>query len=161
MSVLHYSLLAAMVFIRFLFRLFVFTQLTKQLKHSYQSGCRVFFTDEQKYLYHPRWDIESSFCQLKYSIGLRQFQSKKVEFVTQEIFYRLLMYNFCELITSHAIIQNKHRKYVQQTSFSAVVHICRQFFQGDIPPPYVKALICQYLVPIRNGRSTIRKTKNI
>ena len=117
--------------------------------------------DELKYLYHLRWDIETSFRQLKYTVGLSLFQSKKVEHVTQEIFARLTMYNFCELITSHVVIQKKRRKYVYQTNFTAAVHICRQFLRGAVAPPNVETLISSYTVPIRPGRSTPRKTKSI
>ena len=120
-----------------------------------------FPADELKHLYHLRWDIETSFRQLKYTVGLNLFQSKKVEYITQEIFARLTMYNFCELITSHVVIQNKRRKYVYQTNFTAAVHICRQFLRGAVSPPKVEALIQMQVVPIRPGRSTPRKAKNI
>ena len=117
--------------------------------------------EELKRLYHLRWGIETSFRQLKYTVGLSLFQSKKVEYITQEIFARLTMYNFCELITSHVVIQNKRRKYVYQTNFTAAVHICRQFLRGTVPPPKVEDLIKVHIVPIRPGRSTPRRTKNI
>ena len=120
-----------------------------------------FPVEELKHLYHLRWGIETSFRQLKYTIGLSLFQSKKVEYITQEIFARLTMYNFCELITSHVVIQKKRRKYVYQTNFTAAVHICRQFLRGDIAPPKVADLISSNLVPIRPGRCTPRKAKNI
>ena len=120
-----------------------------------------FPADELKYLYHLRWGIETSFRQLKYTVGLSLFQSKKVEYITQEIFARLTMYNFCELITSHVVIQKKRRKYVYQTNFTAAVHICRQFLRGAVSPPNIEALIQMQVVPIRPGRSTPRKTKNI
>ena len=120
-----------------------------------------FPVEELKHLYHLRWGIETSFRQLKYTIGLSLFQSKKVEYITQEIFARLTMYNFCELITSHVVIQNKRRKYVYQTNFTAAVHICRQFLQGDIAPPKVEDLIKAHVVPIRPGRSTPRRAKDI
>ena len=120
-----------------------------------------FPADELKHLYHLRWGIENSFRQLKYTVGLSLFQSKKVEYITQEIFARLTMYNFCELITSHVVIQNKRRKYVYQTNFTAAVHICRQYLRGSVAPPKVEALIQMQVVPIRPGRSTPRKTKNI
>ena len=120
-----------------------------------------FPAEELKHLYHLRWGIETSFRQLKYTIGLSLFQSKKVEYITQEIFARLTMYNFCELITSHVVIQKKRRKYVYQTNFTAAVHICRQFLRGAVSPPKVEALINKEVVPIRPGRSTPRRTKNI
>ena len=120
-----------------------------------------FPSDELKHLYHLRWGIETSFRQLKYTIGLSLFQSRKVEYITQEIFARLTMYNFCELISSHVVIQNKRRKYVYRTNFTAAVHICRQFLRGAVSPPKVEALIKTQVVPIRPGRSTPRKAKNI
>ena len=120
-----------------------------------------FPVDELKNLYHLRWGIETSFRQLKYTIGLSLFQSKKVEYITQKIFARLTMYNFCGLITSHIVIQKKRGKRVYQTNFTAAVHICRQFLRGAVSPPKVEALIEQQVVPIRPGRSTPRKTKNI
>ena len=120
-----------------------------------------FPAEELKRLYHLRWDIETSFRHLKYTIGLSLFQSKKVEYITQEIFARLTMYNFCELITSHVVIQKKRGKHVCQTNFTAAVHICRQFLRGAVSPPKVEALIEQQVVPIRPGRSTPRKAKNI
>jgi len=120
-----------------------------------------FPAEELKHLYLLRWGIETSFRQLKYTIGLSLFQSKKVEYITQEVFARLTMYNFCELITSHVVIQNKRRKYVYQTNFTAAVHVCRQFLRGAVSLPKVEALIEQQVVPIRPGRSTPRKAKNI
>jgi len=120
-----------------------------------------FPAEELKRLYHMRWGIETSFRQLKYTVGLSLFQSKKVEYIAQEVFARLTMYNFCELITSHVVIQKKRRKYVYQTNFTAAVHICRQFLRGAVSPPKVEALINKEVVPIRPGRSTPRRTKNI
>ena len=120
-----------------------------------------FPSEELKHLYHLRWGIETSFRQLKYTVGLSLFQSKKVEYITQEIFARLTMYNFCELITSHVVIQKKCRKYVYQTNFTAAVHICRQFLRGAVAPPKVVDLIKAQVVPIRPGRSTPRRTKSI
>ena len=121
----------------------------------------IFSAEELKHLYHLRWGIETSFRHLKYTIGLSLFQSKKVEHIIQEIFARLTMYNFCELITSHVVIHNKRRKYVYQTNFTAAVHICRQFLRGFVAPPRVEALIEQYVVPVRPGRSIPRKAKNV
>ena len=120
-----------------------------------------FPAEELKQLYHLRWGIETSFRQLKYTIGLSLFQSKKVEYIIQEIFARLTMYNFCELITSHVVIQKKSRKYVYQTNFTAAVHICRQFLRGSVAPPKVEELIEMHIIPIRPGRCAPRKAKNI
>ena len=112
-----------------------------------------------KALYAMRWGIETSFRELKYTIGLQHFHSKKVEFVSQEIFARLTMYNFYEVITQSVVIQQKSRKYAYKVNFSAAVHVCRQFFLGDIPPPRVEALLKRHISPIRPGRSRPRKLK--
>lgn len=114
---------------------------------------------ELKKLYAMRWGIETSFRELKYTVGLQHFHAKKVEFVHQEIFARLTMYNFYELITQSVIIQQKDRKYAYKVNFSAAVHICRQFFLRNLPPPRVEALLAKHISPIRPGRSRPRKLK--
>ena len=112
-----------------------------------------------KELYAMRWGIETSFRELKHTVGLQHFHAKKVEFVHQEIFARLTMYNFYELITQSVVIQKKNRKFTYKVNFSAAVHIGRQFFLGDIPPPLVEALLAKHISPIRPGRSRPRKLK--
>ena len=112
--------------------------------------------EEIKQIYHYRWGIETSFRELKYTVGLLHFHAKKTEHILQEIFARLTMYNFSELITSHAIIQKQNRKYTYKTNFSVAVHICRQFFLGNVSPPDVEALIARHVSPIRPGRSRPR-----
>lgn len=112
-----------------------------------------------KELYAMRWGIETSFRELKHTIGLQHFHAKKVEFVHQEIFARLTMYNFYQLITLSVVIQQNSKKYDYKVNFSVAVHICRQFFLGDIPPPFVEALLTKHISPIRPGRSRPRKLK--
>ncbi len=114
---------------------------------------------ELKKLYAMRWGIETSFRELKYTVGLQHFHAKKVEFVHQEIFARLTMYNFYELITQSVVIQQKDRKYAYKVNFSAAVHICRQFFLRALPPPRVEALLAKHISPIRPGRRRPRKLK--
>ena len=116
----------------------------------------LFPPSELKKLYAMRWGIETSFRELKYTVGLLHFHAKKTEHILQEIFARLTMYNFSELITSHAIIQKQNRKYTYKTNFSVAVHICRQFFLGNVSPPDVEALIARHVSPIRPGRSRPR-----
>lgn len=114
-----------------------------------------------KELYHLRWGIETSFRELKYAIGLIRFHSKKVEHITQEIFARLVMYNFCELITMHVVIQQKETKHSYQVNFTRAIQICKYYFKcpSDISPPDVEALIRKNILPIRDGRKDPRKVK--
>ena len=117
----------------------------------------VFSPSLLKELYSMRWGIETSFRTLKYTLGLVYFHSKKEEYITQEIFAKLTMYNFTELITSHVVIRQKSRKYHCKVNFSASVHICRSFFSDNISPSLVEALISKYVVPIRQSVSNPRK----
>ena len=111
---------------------------------------------ELKYLYSRRWGIETSFRELKYTVGLLHFHAKKVENITQEIFARLIMYNFVELITSHVVIQKPNRKLPYKANFSVAVQVCRQFLLGNISPPDVKAAISLNVSVSRTGRSNPR-----
>jgi len=117
--------------------------------------------DELKKLYGMRWGIETSFRELKYAIGLCCFHAKKVEYIKQEIFARLLLYNFCEIITTHVVIQQKDTKHAYQVNYTLAIHICRYFlrFHTDISPPDVEMLIQKNLLPVRPGRSDPRKVK--
>lgn len=114
-----------------------------------------------KELYYLRWGIETSFRELKYAIGLISFHSKKVEHITQEIFARLVMYNFCELITMHVVIQQKDTKHCYQVNFTRAIQVCKHYFkcQSNISPPDVEALIRKNILPIREGRKDPRKVK--
>ena len=110
-----------------------------------------------KELYGKRWGIETSFRKLKYTVGLLYFHSKKVDFIFQEIYARLIMYNFFELIISSTVVQKKQRKYEYMINFSVAAHICRELFLKRIPPDYVEALISRYLTPVRPDRARPRK----
>ena len=112
---------------------------------------------ELKTLYNMRWGIETAFRELKYTVGLLHFHAKKVEYIYQEVFARLIMYNFTELVTSPVIIQKADAKYAYKANFSVAVHVCRQFFLGNVSPPDVEALIRRHVSPIRPGRSRPRK----
>lgn len=120
-----------------------------------------FPTSEIKKLYAMRWGIETSFRELKYTLGLLHLHSKKADFVHQEIFAKLIMFNFCQAIAQSVIIQQKKRKYAYQLNFSVAAHICLQFFCGEVHPPNVEALLMRYISPVRPGRnSTRRKIRN-
>lgn len=122
-------------------------------------GSEEFPPEELKKLYGMRWGIETSFRDLKYTVGLLHFHSKKVEYIFQEIFAGLIMYNFSELITSHVIIENGNKKYEYKVNFSVAVHICREFLFKEIIPPDIETLIARYMTPIRPGRSRPREMR--
>lgn len=120
-----------------------------------------FPVEKIKEIYHMRWGIETSFRELKYAIGLTNFHSKKVAYILQEIFARLTIYNFCEIITTHVIISQKDRKYSYQVNFTIAISICLHYFKcrNAISPPNVEALIQKNILPIRDGRKDPRKVR--
>lgn len=105
-----------------------------------------------KEMYSCRWGIETSFRDLKYTVGLMRLHSKKVMNILQEIFANLIMYNFAETITSHVFVQKKQRKYTYKANFSVSACVCKVFFQGDISPPELEAVVARNLIPIRPDR---------
>ena len=115
-----------------------------------------FSPDQLKQLYAMRWGIETSFRELKYTVGLLHFHAKKAEHIYQEIFARLIMYNFSELITSSVIIRKADNKYAYKANFTAAVHVCRQFFLRNVSPSDVEAVICRNVTPVRPGRNSPR-----
>lgn len=120
-----------------------------------------FSIDDLKEIYHMRWGIETGFRELKYAIGLTSFHSKKVEYIKQEIFAKLTMYNFCETITLNVVLQQKERKHAYQVNFTLAILICLEYFKRkpDIPSINVEALIQKHILPVRLGRKDPRKVK--
>ena len=116
-----------------------------------------FSVSELKNLYAMRWGIETSFRDLKYSLALSFFHSKKTENIFQEVFARLTMYNFAELITSHVVVKQKSRKHLYKINFASAVHICRNFFLKNISPSDVEALLLMHLLPVRQRSANLRR----
>lgn len=121
-----------------------------------------FGVDMIKKLYYMRWGIETSFRELKYAIGLVNFHSKKVEYIVQEVFAKLTMCNFCEIITLNVVITHKQRKHAYQVNFTNAIHICMYFFRrpDNEYPPDVEALIQKNILPVRKGRKDLRKIRS-
>lgn len=113
--------------------------------------------DKLKEFYALRWGIETSFRDLKYTIGMLNFHSKKVMGIHQEIYAHMIMYNFAEMITSHVVIKKKQRKYTYKANFSVAVHMCRLFYQGKTTSPNLETIIAKNIIPIRPDRHLDRK----
>jgi hypothetical protein len=117
------------------------------------------FSDEDiKQLYHLRWGIETSFRDLKHTIGATNFISKKVIYIEQEIWARLILFNFCAIITAHVVIVKNDTKHVYQVNFAMAMKICHHFIRirEYKPPPDVERLIGNFTLPIRLGRNFAR-----
>ena len=118
-----------------------------------------------KELYHLRWGQETSFRDLKYTIDILHFHCKKREYIEQEAWARLVIYNFCEAITRHIAVtrqtgKEKKRKHDYKINFATAACICKAYLKrndGEINP---SRLIGKFLIPIRPNRSAPRKLKS-
>ena len=118
-----------------------------------------FPVEKLKELYHLRWGIETSFRELKYAIGLTNFHARKEESVKQEIYARLIAYNFCSRITNSIEIESKEDgKWEYQINFTMAVHICVCFLKSNVDTD-IREQIRRYVEPIRPGRSDERNIK--
>ena len=98
---------------------------------------------------------------LKHTIGLNNFHSKKREHILQEIFARIILYNFVEAVVSKIVISKTKKKHDYQVNFANAVHVCRRFLRicEDMLPCNAENLIRKNVLPIRTGRSFVRKPK--
>ena len=102
--------------------------------------------DDLKALYNMRWGIETSVRDLKYPIGLNCFHSLKTDFILQEIFARLITYNFCQLIIGRIDVPALNRKNDCKINFSAAASVCKEYLKyNNYSPQQIKLLIIRCL----------------
>lgn len=118
-----------------------------------------FTADEIKALYSMRWGIETSFRELKHILGTANFHSKKKIYIEQEIWARLILYNFCTIITTHVVVKKKDRKHEYQVNYTVAFNACHYLLRlhnGETPPNII-GLIAQNILPIRPDRNFARQ----
>ncbi len=94
--------------------------------------------EKLKELYYMRWSIESAFRQLKYAVGMMHFHAKKVEYIKQKIFAKLIVYNFSEIIASQASISKnskKKKKHNYKLNYSMAAKICHKLLKQPVSAP--------------------------
>jgi IS4 transposase len=69
-----------------------------------------------KKIYHMRWGIETSYRYLKYNVALNYFHSCLREFIIQEFYARLILYNYTMLLIS-CVKSSTDREEVHAKSF--------------------------------------------
>lgn len=114
---------------------------------------------ELRILYYIRWGIETSFRELKHAVGAVDFHCRSFEYVTHEVWARLLLYNFCSRITSFAVVEQKNTKYTYQVNYTMAIKNCHDFLRqrGDEGPIDILGLIGKYTLPIRPDRNFARQ----
>lgn len=122
---------------------------------------RTFTINDLKEIYHMRWGIETSFRELKYCIGLINLHGKSDEFVKQEIYSALTMYNFCNRIATAVVIQQKDSNmYEYKVNFTMALYLCKEFFRTDhADAEKLITDIARYTEPIRLGRTDERNIR--
>lgn len=114
-----------------------------------------FPADVLKELYQMRWGIETAFKELKYNVGLASVHSKKTTFVFQEIYAKLIMYNFAVLIAYAQTVPDGKR-----INFAKSMHVCCQLFKEKLSDAVLLKMIRKFLSPIRQGRN-FERNKNV
>ena len=104
-------------------------------------------------LYKLRWGEETSFRELKYTVGLVNFHSRTKNLILQEIYARIILYNFCELVVSHAAVQTRgETKHSYRINFATAVNICKGYLKHGGGETEKMLLIQKHLTPIRSDR---------
>jgi hypothetical protein len=103
-----------------------------------------------KELYAIRWNQETAFRHLKYAGNMVHIHSLKKEFLIQEIYGKLTLYNFSAWLSTTVRLKEKNVKHEYVVNHTQMQKICIRFLRGAVDD--VKTLISRYLVPVRPGR---------
>ena len=118
-----------------------------------------FSLEQIKHIYHLRWDQETSFRDLKHTIGTANFHSKTPHYIEYEILCRMTLYNFCTVITMEVPIEKKTEKWEYQVNLSMAIKICFAFLKEHMGPGNINGLISRYMLPIRPERTYARQLR--
>lgn len=112
-----------------------------------------------KEIYRLRWGIETAFRHLKYAGNMVHLHSVKREFLLQEIYAKLTMYNFSSFIAMCVGKRKKQSscKYPYKINHTQLQKISIRFLTGKIKD--VMALLDKALAPARLGRSFQRNLR--
>ena len=126
---------------------------------------KIFPAEEIKKLYKLRWDIEVSYRHLKYSVELNALHSKRRDFIRQEIWARLVMFNISmiiiDYITDHKL-SRKERRLEYKVNIMMAIFFTKRYMiirkGGD--PPDLECLIAKQILPVRSDRHYTRNVRN-
>lgn len=125
-------------------------------------------------LYRLRWGCEIGFRKLKYTIGLVNFHSWKREYIMQELYARLVLFNFCAF-TVKAIDDSASTPFMDSdkdegsrkaekrkgTAFSQAVTVCRKLLVNKSLKFIKQAIetIKAHTFSVKSDRAFKRKVK--
>ena len=124
-----------------------------------------FPASEIKKLYKLRWDIEVSYRHLKYSVDLNALHSKRRDFIKQEIWARIIMFNISMIIIDHIqdhVFEKKKRKLEYRINISTAIFLIKTYMikRKDGDPPDLEELIAREILPVREGRHYSRNVRS-
>lgn len=111
-------------------------------------------------LYKFRWGEETSFRSLKYNCALCWFHSIKRNYIIQEIYAKLLMFNYTSLlIRTVNMKKNPSFKHEHKISFSNAAKVARLQLRMKILNKIIKTLLLMDSPPIRDNRKAPRHVR--
>ena len=117
-----------------------------------------------KELYKLRWDIEVSYRHLKYSVDLSALHSRRRDFIRQEIWARLVMFNISMIIIDYVQdrkLEKKNRDLEYKVNITMAIFFTKRYMitrkGGD--PPDLECLIAKEILPIRDDRHYSRNVR--
>lgn len=113
-----------------------------------------------KHLYHLRWDCEEAYFMLKYKANLVYHHSRKKEYIVQEIYARLILYNLTSLLESGVNVKKKNTKYEYRVNKTQAFVTCRMIITGELQPGLAEKELLRYLTPVRPGRKYGRNMRS-
>ena len=126
---------------------------------------KLFPASKIKELYRMRWDIEVSYRHLKYSVELNALHSKRRDFIRQEIWARLVMFNISMIIIDYVTdhkLSKKARRLEYKVNITMAVFFTKHFMiirkGGD--PPDLESLIAKEILPVRDDRHYTRNVRS-
>ncbi len=116
------------------------------------------------YIYNKRWEVETSFRTLKHQFNLKYFHARSPRLVRQELWAKMVMFNFCSLLMTHTAVPeakwSKGRKYDYEIKRSWGIALCMQFIKGTIDAGTLGRKLVMNLQPIRPDRNYTRKVRS-
>lgn len=119
-------------------------------------------TEEIKELYHLRWNIETSFRDLKHTLGALYLHSKNQENIEKELYAKLTLYNYTQIMRNQDLYQikvtkilNKKQniqKYKTVSNFTLVATVVKKLLLYSIKNDTFDAAFTNDRIPIRNNR---------
>lgn len=111
-------------------------------------------------LYRMRWEIETSYRDLKYSIGITSLHARREDYARQEICAKFVMFNLCQRIAREAgTVPDSCHKNRKKVNITVAIDIARDFFR-DLRDTSTDILdrISRHIEAYRPGRKDARNT---